>query len=299
MKQYLAIDIGGTAIKYGLVGEDANILETKSMPTDGWQGGAGILLKVERIVEEYRAKAEGVCISTAGMVDVEKGEIFYAGPTIPNYIGTKFKKKIEGRFYLPCEVENDVNCAGLAEALLGAGRGSQSCFCLTVGTGIGGCAVLNGKVYHGFSGSACEIGYMNLGERNFQELGAASVMSEKVAYSKKGSPRDWNGLRIFEAAKKGDGDCIRAIEEMCDALGRGIANICYVLNPQVVVLGGGVMEQEEYLYPLIEGRLNRYLLPVIAEHTALRMAKFKNNAGMLGAYLHFRQRRERYGHEGH
>ncbi|MBZ4265788.1 ROK family protein, partial [Streptococcus pneumoniae] len=90
--------------------------------------------------------------------DPDKGEIFYAGPQIPNYAGTQFKKEIEGRFGIPCEIENDVNCAGLAEAVSGSGKGAGITLCLTIGTGIGGCLIIDGQIFHGFSNSACEVG---------------------------------------------------------------------------------------------------------------------------------------------
>ena len=160
MKKYISIDIGGTAIKYGIVSENAEVLLKKEMKTEAQKGGPAILEKVIGIVEELKGEADaGVCISTAGMVDIEKGEIFYSAPLIPNYIGTAFKKTVEERFGIPCEVENDVNCAGLAEYKAGAAAGSKAAVMLTIGTGIGGCILLNGEVFHGFSNSACEVGY--------------------------------------------------------------------------------------------------------------------------------------------
>ena len=171
------------------------------------------------------------------MVDTKKGEIFHAAPLIPDYAGTRFKAVLEERFKIPCEVENDVNCAGLAESVSGAAMGSKSTLMLTIGTGIGGCIILDGEVYRGFSNSACEVGYMHMCGSDFQTLGAASILTKKVA-DRKGEPVEhWNGYRIFECADKGDEVCIRAIDEMTDVLGMGIANICYVLNPQTVVLG--------------------------------------------------------------
>ena len=126
------------------------------MKTEAQKGGPAILDKVIGIVEALKEEADaGVCISTAGMVDIEKGEIFYSAPLIPNYIGTAFKKTVEERFGIPCEVENDVNCAGLAEYKAGAAAGSKAAVMLTIGTGIGGCILLNGEVFHGFSNSAC------------------------------------------------------------------------------------------------------------------------------------------------
>lgn len=288
-KKYVSIDIGGTAIKYGIIDETGKILKRSEMRTEAQKGGPAILEKAVGIVEKLRASDEisGICISTAGMVDTEKGEIFYAAPLIPNYAGTKFKAVMEEKFKVPCEVENDVNCAGLAESISGSAKGSSSTLMLTIGTGIGGCIVLDGKVFHGFSNSACEVGYMHMFDSDFQTLGAASILSKKVAERKRESEHIWNGYHIFEEAKAGDDICIQAINEMTDFLGRGIANICYVLNPQTVVLGGGIMAQEEYLKEKIEAAVRRYLVPSIADCTTIKFAKHRNDAGMLGAFYHF------------
>lgn len=290
MKKYVSIDIGGTAIKYGIIDESGRILTRSEMKTEAQRGGPSILAKAAAIVNEFKSSEEisGICISTAGMVDTKKGEIFYAAPLIPDYAGTKFKAVLEEKFGVPCEVENDVNCAGLAESVSGAAVGSSSMLMLTIGTGIGGCIVLDGRIYHGFSNSACEVGYMHMAGSDFQTLGAARILTRKVA-ERKGEPVEyWNGYRIFEEAVKGDEICIQAIDEMADVLGMGIANICYVLNPQTVVLGGGIMAQEDYLKERIEGAVARYLIPSVADRTTIRFAKHRNDAGMLGAFYHFK-----------
>lgn len=294
MKEYICIDIGGTAIKYGVIDETGTLLTRSEMETEAFRGGSVILKKAVSIVEHYieERHISGICISTAGMVDAENGAIFYSGPGIPNYAGTGFKQTMEERFKIPCEVENDVNCAGLAECISGAAKGSKITLCLTVGTGIGGCIVFGHEVYHGYSNSACEVGYMQMFGSDFQTLGAASTLVRKVTEAKKNKAIKeelWDGRRIFEAAKGGDDICCRAIDEMVDILGRGIANICYVLNPQTVVLGGGIMAQEEYLYPRIRAALDRYLRPVISGHTTLKMAEHHNDAGLLGAFYHFKR----------
>ena len=130
-KQYFALDIGGTKTKYALLGEKGEILSTYEKDTEAQRGGSFILENVKgeirRGLEELKGeltegtqeekKAEsllaGICISTAGMVDEIKGEIIHAGPQIPEYKGCKWKEEIERRFSIPCEVENDVKCAGL------------------------------------------------------------------------------------------------------------------------------------------------------------------------------------------
>ena len=312
MDRFITIDIGGTDIKYGLMeGKTVRFLEKGKRPTEAWLGGTGIVEKALDIISSLtsnKEKADGVCISSAGMVDTGRGRIFYSGPNIPDYAGTEFKTIIEEKTGLPCEIENDVNCAGLAEAVLGAAKGRDSVLCLTVGTGIGGCFVWKGDVYHGHSGSGCEIGYMNLEGGQFERLGAMSVLLRRVAEQKRQErtggdtaalgdmSRIWTGQRIFEAAREGDPICVSEIDRMCDILGKGIANICYVLNPEVVVLGGGVMAQKEYLYPRIRGALDRYLIRSIAQETELTIAQQGNDAGMIGAYLHFQKmQRKRQG----
>lgn len=296
MKKYIVIDVGGTAIKYGLIDEAGQILEKHERPTERQKGGQKILEKVLGIVEAYNSDdtVSGVCISTAGMVDVKSGEIFYASSLIPGYIGVNYKKEIENRFHLPCEVENDVNCAGLAEYTSGASEGAHSAIMLTIGTGIGGCLVYNDHVYHGFSNSACEVGYMKIGCGRFEQQAAASVMSEQVAKEKGETAELWDGKRIFEAAKNQDEVCIRAIETLVDHLAEGIANICYVVNPEKVVLGGGIMAQEEYLSGLINTALDRYLVSSIREKTTIAFAHYKNDAGMLGAFYNFMQRQQKH-----
>lgn len=292
MKGYTAFDIGGTQIKHGIMDEAGILLEKDQYRSPASEGGQAILSSVLEVIARDLSRFEllGVCISTMGVVDSERGEITYASNTAPGYAGTSYKGLIESRFGIPCEVENDVNCAGLAEYRCGAGKGSKNMVCLTVGTGIGGCAVLDGKILHGASGSAMEVGYLLMGGKEFQEIGATSVMCRKVAGRKQDSPENWDGKRIFEAARQGDRVCEEAIDEMCDVLGRGIGDICYVLNPDVVVLGGGIMVEQDYLEPRIDRALKRYLKPVAYEALTLRFAACRNDAGMIGAFYHFMDR---------
>ena len=290
MKNYVCIDIGGTSIKYGVINEELDFLVTNEMDTEAKKGGENILNKIIEIVTMYKDdyKIDGICISTAGMVDCEKGEIIHSSSLIPNYTGTKIKSDIEEKFNIQCEVENDVNCAALAEHFAGGAKGSNISLCLTIGTGIGGAIIVNNEVYHGAFGSGGEVGYMNMMGSTFQDLGASSVLVKKVAKMKGISEKDINGKYIFDKAKKGDIDCIKAIDELIEVLGQGIANICYIINPEVVVLGGGIMAQKEYLYDKIRSSMDKNLIPFIGNKTRLEFAVNKNRAGMLGSYFNFR-----------
>lgn len=291
VKYYISIDIGGTFIKYGLIDENAIIKEKNELETEAYKGGEQILEKVLKIIENYTKsqQVEGVAISTAGMVDRKNGSIRYASNLIPNYTGINFKKPIKEQFGLDCAVENDVNCAGLGEYISGAGKDSKIALILTIGTGIGGCAVINGEVYQGVSGSALEVGYMKIGNEDLQDLGSAKTLVEKVAKEKNESVDDWNGKKIFYLAKKSDPICTKAIDEMCEAIAIGIANISYVLNPDTVILGGGIMSQEDYLYGIIDTKLREYLKEPIYEQISLKFAKNQNSAGMIGAFYNYKQ----------
>lgn len=291
MKKFIVMDIGGTSIKYGLVTSTGDFLETSQEATPIVRNENFILETVQKIIANYVEKNEisGVCLSSAGMINPKSGEVFYSGPTISNFAGTTFKQVIEKKYGLPCEVENDVNCAGLCEVISGSAVSSQTTLCLTIGTGIGGSFLQGKDIYHGISYSACEIGYMHLRNSDFQTLGATSGLVERVAQQKGEASSFWNGEKIFALAKEKDEVCQAEILAMCDVLGEGIANLCYSFNPETVVLGGGIMAQKEYLTPLILKAVEKYLLPVIFKNTKITFASYGNKAGMLGAFYHFKQ----------
>ncbi|WP_315376153.1 ROK family protein [Oribacterium sinus] len=269
--------------------EVAATVEQKAAATVEQKAAAKVEHKAETRAESLLA---GICISTAGMVDEIKGEIIHAGPQIPEYKGCKWKEEIERRFSIPCEVENDVKCAGLGEYSFGSGKGTSSMLCLTIGTGIGGSFILNGEVYHGTSHSAMEIGYMQIPGGMFQRMASTSALVKRVA-SRKGEPEElWNGKRIFEEVAKEDKICLEELDRLCDALSIGLSNLCYAFNPECIVLGGGIMEQKDILLPKIWGHLQEHLVPIVAENTRLLAASLGNRAGLLGAYVHFHNRQK-------
>lgn len=289
IKEYISIDIGGTMIKYGIIDEKSTILESNETETEAFKGGDYLFNKVKNICEKYIEKRNinGICISTAGMVDAKTGEIIYANQSIPGYIGINYKKSFEKIFNIPCEVENDVNCAGICEAFAGSSKNTHSSLCLTIGTGIGGCIIIDNKVINGFSNSGCEIGYINMFNDTFQNLASTTALVKNTANALNINENNFNGKIIFEKAKQGDKICIEQIDKLCDYLAYGIANICYVINPEIVVLGGGIMAQKDYLYDKIINNLEKYLIEPIFKNTKITFAKHQNNAGMLGAYYNF------------
>ena len=292
---YICIDIGGTSIKYGVLSEKGEIFIDGTVSTKVTEKENFILSDVKKLVrnilDEYRNyEIKGICVSTAGVVNPEKGEIAYAGPTIPKYTGTKIKEELEKEFSISCEVENDVNCAGLGEYWKGAGKGSKSMVCLTIGTGIGGSVILDGKLLNGIGYTAGEIGYMDVNGSYIQNIASSRYLVEKVQkekVEKEGITDAITGVDIFELAKKGDEICIAGINEIISNLAVGVRNIIYLLNPEVIVIGGGITAQKEYLEEKIRNEVNDGMISDMFRKTRIELAQQGNQAGLLGALYNF------------
>jgi len=292
---YICIDIGGTSIKYGVLSEKGEIFIDGTVSAKVTEKENFILSDVKKLIrnilDEYRNyEIEGICVSTAGVVNPEKGEIAYAGPTIPKYTGTKIKEELEKEFSISCEVENDVNCAGLGEYWKGAGKGSKSMVCLTIGTGIGGSVILDGKLLNGIGYTAGEIGYMDVNGSYIQNIASSKYLVEKVQkekVEKEGITDAITGVDIFELAKKGDEICIAGINEIISNLAVGVRNIIYLLNPEVIVIGGGITAQKEYLEEKIRKEVNDGMISDMFRKTRIELAQQGNQAGLLGALYNF------------
>ena len=295
MMYYICIDIGGTSIKYGVLSEKGEIFIDGTVSTKVTEKENFILSDVKKLIrnilDECRNyEIKGICVSTAGVVNPEKGEIAYAGPTIPKYTGTKIKEELEKEFSISCEVENDVNCAGLGEYWKGAGKGSKSMVCLTIGTGIGGSVILDGKLLNGIGYTAGEIGYMDVNGNYIQNIASSKYLVEKVQKEKverEGITDTITGVDIFELAKRGDEICIAGINEIISNLAVGVRNIIYLLNPEVIVIGGGITAQKEYLEEKIRKEVNDGMISDMFRKTRIELAQQGNQAGLLGALYNF------------
>lgn len=294
-KKVLCFDIGGTSIKYGVAAEqlgELQFFDCGESPTDAkTQKGPGIEGRILEWTGQWKERypLEGVAISTAGMVDWRTGEIVYANDNIPAYAGINMAQSVERMYGLPCAVENDVNCAALGEAVYGAGRGADSIVCLTVGTGVGGAVILEQRLWHGCTGSAGEVGYMPLRGASLESGASVTALLDRVE-SRLGCRLD--GKQVFSKAKEGHKICMEEIEGLCEALAEGIACCVCLLNPEMVVLGGGIMAQEAYLRPVLEKKLRGCLPPQLGESVRLSFAQLGNRAGMAGAFHHFQLRQQ-------
>lgn len=294
MKHYMCFDIGGTSVKFGVAGENGALLQKNEIPNVITQKGVDGLVEslasvTEQCQKEYSLR--GIAVSTAGVVDPEKGLILYAPKYFPGYPGTALGERLEKRCGLPCTVENDVNAAALGEYWLGAGQRAKSLFCITVGTGIGGCALLDGRVIHGAACFGGEAGLQHITpDSTWEEMASTRALIRNVAAAKGIPETALDGRKIFALAQGGDEEAAAAIARQMDDLAAGIANICYILNPERIIVGGGIAAQETYLYPLLDAALRKKLFPLVYEKLTLRFAALQNDAGMLGALYNLLQR---------
>ena len=285
----LCLDIGGTEVKAMLKGEDfekdlANFLSKAG--TNAPDIKDDVFDLVEKLKSEY--EIEGIAISTAGMVDYKTGIIAGHGPTFKNYKGFDWKKEIKNELGIPAVVENDVKSAAMGELIYGAGQGYNSAFVLTVGTGIGGSLILDGKIHRGASGHAGEIGYMPFETDKFEALASTSALVEKSLESYPEKNLD-NGKKIFDAIDKGDEDAKKLVDQMTDILARGISNIMLIANPELILIGGGISEQKEkFIDPIIE-KVKTYVPENIFESTKIKATKLGNKSGLYGAYALYKE----------
>lgn len=283
----LCFDIGGTFIKYGLCDENFNLSEKDKIPTHAENGGQSIIERVIEIIEQYD-DIDRVAISTAGQVDSENGIVVYSTDNIPYYTGMRVKSLIENKTGITTFVENDVNCAALGEAHFGAAKGVSDFICLTLGTGVGGAIFLNNSLYKGSASSAGEIGHMIIhsggkqctcgGEGCYECYASASALIKAV---NKVSPVELNAFQIFEKENIEKPEIRSEIDKWIDEIITGLVNIIYIFNPSMIVIGGGIMN-EDYIIELIDRKIYSRLMDNFKNVKIVR-PKLGNDAGMIGA----------------
>lgn len=300
MANYFLIDIGGTTIKYGISDGSGRFVEKGLMKNPARETSVGDMLSeiIGRIrAAEDKLELSGVAIATAGVVDTETGRIAYASDNIPNYTGTELGRIVGEAAHLPVVVENDTNAAALGEYWLGAGRLRRGMtrqpspfFVMTLGTGVGGAIVIDGHVLHGASGFAGEVGFMTVGDEKFEDVAATSALIKHFARMKDIDAATVDGQDIFALARAHDETAVRAIDTFIKNLARGIANICYCLNPEMVIIGGAISAEAGYLKPRLIAALKALVVPRVYENMTIDFSRLGNDAGMLGALYHFKKK---------
>ena len=277
----LAIDIGGTMIKYGLVSSDGKILSTDKIETEVEKGLENILNKIDNIFKRYKENNPvGIAVSGTGQINGMIGKVIGGNPIIPNWIGTNLVKILEEKYNLPIVLENDVNCVALGEKWIGAGKDLSNFICLTIGTGIGGGIILNNQLFRGENFVAGEFGHILIKKGEFEQFASTTALIRLV---KERTGKILNGKEIFDLEKKEIVEYQEVISEWIENLTDGLSSIIYCFNPANIILGGGVIGQGEPLINRIKNSLFKKIGPQFKEKLNIIQAKLGNNAGMIGA----------------
>ena len=308
MKYYLGIDVGGTFVKGALVSENGEILNKDKIPTDAKVGGEKIIKDIATFCEKLAASygirlsdVEGIGMGIPGIVDGETGLIIYV-PNLKwcNFEGAKLLSKLTG---LPVKVSNDANAAALGETKFGAGKNYKSTVMITLGTGVGGGVIIDGKLFEGNKGAGPELGHMvivsggeecNCGRRGCLEAYASAtalIRDTRRAMKKNPDSKLWqagaleavDGKLAFDLYDT-DADAKAVVDNYIEKLATGIVNFANIFRPEAVILGGGVCAQGENLRAPLEKLLKKELYASdVGPKVDLIIAELKNDAGSLGA----------------
>ncbi|MGL4934453.1 ROK family protein [Cetobacterium sp.] len=287
----VAIDIGGTEIKYGSVSTGGEVIFSSSLQTEASKGVEQLLEKIFRIVEELKNdRTIGIAVSATGQIDGKIGKVVGGTNLIPGWIGTNLVQILEDKYGLPAVLENDVNCAALGEMWMGAAAGKENFICLTIGTGIGGGVILNGELLRGEGSVAAEFGHIQIvkngvqcgcGNKGCYQGYASTTALLRMAEEK--FSKKLNGREIFEEVHKNNVEYKELVHEWADYFTDGLATLIYIFNPSLVVIGGGVSKQGDFLKDIFQKSLEQKVMKNYLDILDIKMAERGNDAGMLGA----------------
>ena len=291
----LSIDIGGTAVKMGLVDHEGAIhaRHEASVCFDHYQTPilTTVIREAQAFLARESAQIEGIGVSATGQVDDRAGAVIGTNGKIPHYEGAQIKRDMEAAFGVPVFALNDANAAALGECFAGRAKGVQNVLMVTLGTGVGGGIVLGGKIFGGTRGIAGELGHFTLyqdgprcpcGKRGCFESYAATTALVRRAKEATGEA-DMNGRIVFSRAADGDQAMLAVLSAWIDDIAAGISGLVHIFNPQMVLIGGGVSAQEALLIAPLRERVLRSVMPRFAECLQLEAATLGNDAGMIGA----------------
>lgn len=289
----LGIDIGGTKIAAGLVTATGALKSSVTYPTETKKGRAAVLKNIKSAIARHLTKdVSAIGIGIAGQVDHRRG-IFHGGPNLPkDFKNIKLVEIIKKEFHRPVFIDNDARCFTLAEAILGAGKKYQTVFGVTLGTGIGGGLSRGGKLIPGATDTAAEIGHMIIDFKNPPRCSCGQIGHLESAAGGLGLTRQYqrisgraiDSLELEKLFKEGDEQAKTVVTEGALALAAGLANILTVVNPDCIVLGGGLTHFSDFV------SLAKKQVPRLAPFDHLKKipilkTRLGERAGVIGAAL--------------
>ncbi len=309
---YLGVDIGGTKVAAGLVDSRGNILSKMRVPMPSRGSEAEALSAVEQSIAaaleskpRLRKSVAAIGISSPGPLDPRKG-IIINPPNLPCWRNFRIAKKLKAAAHLPVHLDNDANAAGLAEAIWGAGQGYESVFYATLGTGIGTGIVFDRRIYHGRTGSAAEGGHVAIDYRGPQcacgKMGCIEALAAGPAVAKRvrdkiscgetgaekllalagGNPNSITAEIVGAAWHAGDKFAASVLQETADLLAIWLGNIVDLLEPDVIIFGGGMGALMSEWFPHIRKQLPHWSINSRCSEIPLVSARYGEDSGIAG-----------------
>lgn len=310
MRYFIGTDIGGTNTKIGVLNSKGEILKSTLIKTESIKGVEYTLNKIWNTAKELAKdlnisldEIDGIGMGIPGPVIDQSIVGFFANfPWEKNINLSEMMEKISGK---KTKLDNDVNVIALGETVYGAGKGFSKSLTVALGTGIGGGIVIDGKLVSGATGAGGEIGHMKLerdgklcgcGQKGCFEAYASATGIIREAISRlqvnknnglyRAIDGDLNRLEakhIFDQAKLGDAFSLDLVDYIAEYLAMGISNLLNILNPEVVILSGGVALAGDILLDSVKEKMNKYALAITLEKLEIKLGKLGNNAGIKGA----------------
>lgn len=309
----IGVDVGGTNVKIGLVDKKGEIRFTKTVPTRAEMGYEYTIGNIKQAIKDLITEAgieksslEGIGFGFPGQIDCDNGIVRLA-PNIPGWVNVPIADIMQKEFSVPVKVDNDVRCAALAELNYGAGIGCKNLICITVGTGIGSGLIINEKLVRGASNAAGEIGHIKLemkdglicgcGDTGCLEAYASgpSIVDMAKKYVSGGKSTKFRELAgsveaitpaiVAQAANEGDIVAKRIFRIMGEYIGIGLTSVVNLLNPEKIVIGGGVADAGEILLEPIRATLKDRAMPIQGAAVEIVPAQLGNSAGIIGSSL--------------
>lgn len=314
MGKRIGIDVGGTNVKIALVDKSGKIIYSNSVPTYAKMGYEYTVNNIKQAIKDLMKETnttakdiDGIGFDFPGQVDYKTGVVKLA-PNIPGWVNVPIAQMIEEEFHIPTRIDNDVRCAALGEMKFGAGQGCENFVCITVGTGIGSGLVVNGQLVRGASNAAGEIGHIKLqmkdglicgcGDTGCLEAYASgpSIVAMAQDYIKGGKSTKFREMAAAEggeitpymvakAAEAGDPVAKRIFAIVGEYIGIGLTSVINLLNPEKVIIGGGVAEAGDLLLDPIRKTIKERAMVVAGSAIEIVPAQLGNSAGVIGASM--------------
>ena len=292
---FLCLDVGGTAVKLGLLNREGEIRRKQEVSVSFDHYETPILTTVLRAAKAFAETCgeapEGVAVSATGQVDDRRGVVIGTNGSIPGYDGTDFQATLREAFAVPVHVLNDANAAVLGEPFAGRARGCENVLMVTLGTGVGGGILSGGRLIRGRVGIAGELGHFSIdrqgipcscGSRGCFERYASTTALLRMAREAVSPETLPDGRSFFEQVASNP-VLSGVLSQWIDQVALGLAGLIHIFNPEIVLIGGGVSAQEELLIRPLRQRVLNLIMPRFADGLRLEAASLGNDAGMIGA----------------